>query len=58
MLSRGALVVVLAVAAAGCSKDAKKSAVEAAEAWLARVDAGKYAGSWDLDWRVSGYYIK
>lgn len=28
-------------------QDAKKKAVEAAEAWLALVDAGKYAESWD-----------
>jgi hypothetical protein len=47
MLCRGALVVILALAAASCSKDAKKSAIEAAEAWLAQVDAGKYGDSWD-----------
>jgi hypothetical protein len=30
------LVLILVMAASGCSKDAKESAVEASEAWLAR----------------------
>jgi hypothetical protein len=38
---------VLALAVAACSKDAKKSAIEAAEGWLAKVDAGDYGGSWE-----------
>jgi hypothetical protein len=47
MLRRGVLVVILVLTAAACSKDAKKSAIESAEAWLAQVDAGKYGESWD-----------
>jgi len=47
MLYRGVLIVVLALATAACTKDAKQSAVEVAEAWLARMDAGKYAESWE-----------
>lgn len=52
MILRGVSVVILVLVvasamSAACSKDAKKSAVESAEAWLAKVDAGDYGGSWD-----------
>ena len=47
MIRRGVWIVILVIAAAGCSKDAKKSAIESAEAWLAKVDGGDYSGSWD-----------
>jgi hypothetical protein len=47
MLSRCALIIALVMAVVACSKDAKKSAIEAAEAWLAVVDAASYEESWD-----------
>jgi len=47
MVRRSVLVVLLMLVAAACSKDAKKSAIESAEAWLAKVDSGDYGGSWD-----------
>lgn len=52
-LTRTVWVVAVAVAALACGtawaepQDAEKAAVEASEAWLALVDAEKYAESWD-----------
>ena len=47
MIRRSALVVALMLALTACSKDAKKTAIESAEAWLVQVDGGDYGGSWD-----------
>lgn len=41
------LVLAVSLAGAGADDQAEKEAVEAAKAWLALVDGGDYAGSWD-----------
>ena len=51
MTGRVVLAIVVAAAVSGCGNSgnpaAEKAAVAAAEAWLALVDQGKYAESWD-----------
>lgn len=41
------LVVLLAVAAAAAEHDKEKASVAAAEKWIALIDAGKFADSWE-----------